>query len=848
MRSIPLAWTSVFSSLMWQAVPSWNSPLYSFPGNLQGFIDSHRRAVLAAQLAGTLAILICVPSSIAATAMLAGLWILTFGTVTLLDAAIFVAVNILFSVMDIMTVNSQVFQFTTQDAFGLPCYEFILWGFYVLHMRRVVQSFSAPAHRNLSLAIVAAMAFGIAFSAAPDSTMRLVVPAAVVGVALVLFRSQRDIAAASYLLLVGALVEYTGVWAGLWSYAEQVPGGVPPWSIPMWMGVGLFASRLFPFPARNVTALKAATATDILLVNSFNPRRRSLSDVFLDNGLAILRASLEQRGYTVEIEDRTGIGQLDSLSPGLITRPLRRLSLKLLDARERGRRAPILKFGFLAMQYILDLVHSSASSAYIRMIVRKVRNGGIPVVGIKVWYGHSFKWSKALTTSLKRECPETIVIAGGPHANLYSTDGAILRYSNFDLAVYSEGERTLDAIMECVRAADSRQKRLDLIHVRRLPNLIWRDGDRIVVNEIERPQPDTKPLPEYEGQTAGKVLIHTIVDGLGCDYNRCTFCPHKNIYRGYRKRSVTAVVDEMEMMLAQGISIFRFASGDTPRCHAAAIADEILGRGLNLRFSMFHRGTKSARFQFDTLVDEYRKLIRAGLRSVFMGLETGDDRTNQEVLGKNLCAEDVVWSIRAIQKARQLENQTCDIALSMMHPVPALAGTTWDDLYERTLAVVLDAKPDSALVTPPCSFPGTDWFARPKHYGFAFSSDFVEQMMNYEYVLYKPTDLWDAGTYSLNGKSARALLDETMRLRAAFERNSIPTDMGDETFLLLHATGEDSARFKKETLADILSCNYEYSNQLYAAANRMSKTLARSNQAVKVDSPQQRAESEIAAV
>jgi hypothetical protein len=46
------------------------------------------------------------------------------------------------------------------------------------------------------------------------------------------------------MVLLGAVVEYTGVNAGQWSYPGDVPGGVPLWFATMWGGIGLFFRRL----------------------------------------------------------------------------------------------------------------------------------------------------------------------------------------------------------------------------------------------------------------------------------------------------------------------------------------------------------------------------------------------------------------------------------------------------------------------------------------------------------------------------------------------------------------------------------------------------------------------------
>jgi hypothetical protein len=60
----------------------------------------------------------------------------------------------------------------------------------------------------------------------------------------VFFHEKLDLAYAGYMILVGALIEYTGVWSAQWGYPGSPPGGVPLWFITMWGGVGLFTRRL----------------------------------------------------------------------------------------------------------------------------------------------------------------------------------------------------------------------------------------------------------------------------------------------------------------------------------------------------------------------------------------------------------------------------------------------------------------------------------------------------------------------------------------------------------------------------------------------------------------------------
>lgn len=567
---------------------------------------------------------------------------------------------------------------------------------------------------------------------------------------------------------------------------------------------------------------------DVLIVNSFTPRRRSLSDVFLDNGTGMLRAHLEARGFRVAIEDRSTIPGFAAFSPAWMTGGLRRLAVRLAGLAPERRPSRVESLVFLGLQEALSIVQRRRMRKYVQSIVERVRRERIPVVGVKVWYGEAFTWSKGLVTALRRACPDVITVAGGPHANLYNHEGLILRHSNFDLAIYGEGEHALAGLLSATRIGTDRADRLARIRALDLPNLIWRDDAQLAVNPPEAGDIHTKPIPLYGDSVNLKARVHTIIDALGCDYNKCSFCAHKTIFGDYRRRTASAVVDEMEYMISQGVAIFRFAAGDTPLPHGLAIAREILARGLHVEFSMFHRAVRGVRHRKQRLVEEYRVLMRAGLRAIFMGMETGDDKTNCEMLKKNVVAEDIIGTMDALREARALEGVRCDLSLATIHPVPA-RDATWDELRERTLAVALAARPDSVLIAPPGVFPGTDWYDHPEEYGFEFDAGYVEELMEYEYVLYKPVELWKVGSYKLGGRGLREIFAETARLRRAFESAGITIDLGDEDFLLLQAADQDPPTYRRESLADIIACSDRYSRGVYERLNAKSRALAASN-------------------
>ena len=102
----------------------------------------------------------------------------------------------------------------------------------------------------------------------------------------------------------------------------------------------------------------------------------------------------------------------------------------------------------------------------------------------------------------------------------------------------------------------------------------------------------------------------------------CTYCPHR-ILAGYRVRSISNIVDEMERLCDQvkrPYVIFRDPLFTEQRDRVVALCDEIQARGLNLTFE--------AETRLDRLdVDLLDKLYKAGFRAMSFGVESLDPAT-----------------------------------------------------------------------------------------------------------------------------------------------------------------------------------------------------------------------------
>ena len=343
--------------------------------------------------------------------------------------------------------------------------------------------------------------------------------------------------------------------------------------------------------------------------------------------------------------------------------------------------------------------------------------------------------------------------------------------------------------------------------------------------------PEQKANPSY-GKTPGKVRIHVIVESLGCPWGKCNFCVHPHFHNRYAPRAIEELVSEMKAMVDQGIGIFRLAGSDTRPFFGARIGQAILDAGLQVIYGMGSRAVTNCSDPkiFEKTVGYYETMLRSGLRSVFVGGETGHDRINKEVMNKGITREDLVATSHAIREAERRVGQKIDLVLALIHPVPLVEGVTQDEVFQKNIELVAEFRPDSVIVSPPGPFKHSRWYIEKERFGFELDESIIPTVMEYEYVLYKPPNMWPKLNIGLQGQNFVKVLNECLRLRKTIDNMHIATDLSDEHFLMLRSagySGQDGAqRFKEETLLDIVSCDYRRLAEISKKINRTTRRLA----------------------
>lgn len=567
----------------------------------------------------------------------------------------------------------------------------------------------------------------------------------------------------------------------------------------------------------------------ILLINSYAPRQRVVSDAALENSLVILRTYLENKGIRAEIIDDQRVSTLENGVPQWCLHLLKASARMLMKTyRLKPIAGSLLVAAWPLHAYALQCRREYMRNR-IRDIVADIKARQIPMVGLKLWYGEAYTWSRQLAAEIRRHCPETIIVVGGPQVKVYGD--IVLCHSDFDLAIMGPGEEILEELITLRRQTNYKTIFLAQVTAKlggRLLKTGGFAGDRqAVVQGLA-----TQTIPDYRStDLEDKILFHTIVDGVGCSWNNCNFCSHTRCTVPFTPRPVEDIIVEIKAMLRRGITFFRFSSSETPVVHGRKIAEAILAHGLNIRYSMFVRAAKVN----EEMLSAYRLMIQAGLRAVFMGGETGHDGVNQDIMNKGVEKKDIVNTIAAIRLASDSVGLPCRIGLSLIYPCPLPPGVTLGEVYQANVSLIDESLPDTVIVNPPGPFPETKWYKDADKFGFQFSegaATFTQRFMEYEYSIYKPVEFWQDLGSSLHNMKSKAVLKETGKLRAYAAGIGIPTDISDEYLMMTEAIGLrsklDLVRFKQKTLLDIISGSTDYTREITAAINAASRRLAES--------------------
>jgi anaerobic magnesium-protoporphyrin IX monomethyl ester cyclase len=296
----------------------------------------------------------------------------------------------------------------------------------------------------------------------------------------------------------------------------------------------------------------------------------------------------------------------------------------------------------------VDIVDGALQPERYLSVLRTIKTGDFALIGYPI-YPETIRHVARDVSMLRMRNVETHVTVGNHLATLHDT-AVLSDFPQFDSAIRGEGEQTTIELARCVRSNSSLSS---------VEGLTYRQGAKIIRN---RARPNIVDLDRV-AFPARDTLPHVLAAGnapliyssRGCNA-RCEFCSVHNYFNAsangsWRARSPRNVVDEIEQIYQRyGVTDFAFADeqflghGRPGRERALAIADEIMRRRLDINWYVETRASGIKQ-------EVFSRLREAGLRAVFMGLESGHDQALR-AMHKGLRVEQ---SLQAIEVLTQLE-------------------------------------------------------------------------------------------------------------------------------------------------------------------------------------------------
>jgi len=286
---------------------------------------------------------------------------------------------------------------------------------------------------------------------------------------------------------------------------------------------------------------------------------------------------------------------------------------------------------------ILDLVVTPYSPARLRSLMEEFEPD---IVGSTSVTMNVVKAAEVIRDA-KRVDPEILTVMGGPHVT-FSARETLEELPELDVVVLGEGEETV------VEIAEAWKERRDLA---RVAGITFRGPDGIVAEGLKR-RPidvDTLPLPARHlvplGRYRALSLPLTMTTSRGCPHT-CIFCVgRKMVGPKVRYRDPIKVVDEMEYLTGLGFRQINVADDlfTAKESHCLAVCDEILRRGLQVKWTSFSRVDTVSRRMLD-------RMREAGCYMIAFGVESG----NPEILKtiqKRITPEQVIEAVKFCNEA-----------------------------------------------------------------------------------------------------------------------------------------------------------------------------------------------------
>jgi len=274
---------------------------------------------------------------------------------------------------------------------------------------------------------------------------------------------------------------------------------------------------------------------------------------------------------------------------------------------------------------IKELTQNRSENPFLELyenhLIPFIREQDPDIIGISIIGDSQLIPALTLSRLIKSSQKKAHVVIGGYVITLLAdalTKHEELFHLFFDSAVLCEGERPLLKLVEHISHGQTLED---------VPNLIYRDRDRIRTNEVIPPENiNSLPTPCFDELPLNSYLspepVLPLLSSRGCYWGKCAFCAHNLTYGWhYQNRDAKKVADDMqELSREHGAVHFAFADEGMSPSTMNELSDEIIKRGMKVRCST------NIRIENRFTPELCNKAFKAGFRLLYLGLESGCNR------------------------------------------------------------------------------------------------------------------------------------------------------------------------------------------------------------------------------
>jgi radical SAM superfamily enzyme YgiQ (UPF0313 family) len=286
---------------------------------------------------------------------------------------------------------------------------------------------------------------------------------------------------------------------------------------------------------------------------------------------------------------------------------------------------------------ILDLV----VFPYNRTILQNLLESFKPrIVGLTA-VTMTFDFAMRVVKDVKDLDPDVLTVMGGPHVSFCARE-SLQGFPELDLIVLGEGERT---VVDLCRAADSGNSwdKVKGIVFRKGVDICFSEKRERIADLDDLPVPARHLLPLGRYRALGMPV--SLTTSRGCPF-KCIFCVgRKMVGPRVRYRNPAKVVDELEYLKTLNFHQVNIADDlfTANKQHCLAVCDEIIKRGLKLKWTSFAR--------VDTVTDEIlTRMKTAGCSAVSFGIESGNPQI-LKTIKKGITLTQVVAAVDMCRRA-----------------------------------------------------------------------------------------------------------------------------------------------------------------------------------------------------